>query len=105
MKITHRGPADTDLSKVIGNDKTVRPTGANADSKVKDSGASAKVDISSEARKMQRVAELANRGDEMRAEKVKQIKERVEQGTYEVKSEDVAKSILRSEVAHLLEKK
>jgi len=105
MKITNRGPADADLSKLISNDKTVKPAGADADSKVKESGASAKVDISPEARKMQRVAELAKKGDELRAEKVKKIKEQVEQGTYEVKSEDIAKSILRSEVSHLLEKK
>ncbi|HXK30484.1 MAG TPA: flagellar biosynthesis anti-sigma factor FlgM [Candidatus Binatia bacterium] len=105
MKIAHRGPADTDLSKLVSNDKAVKPAGADADSKVKESGASAKVEISPEARKMQRVAELAKRGDELRAEKVKQIKEQVEQGTYEVNSEDVAKSILRSDVSHLLEKK
>jgi anti-sigma28 factor (negative regulator of flagellin synthesis) len=43
-------------------------------------------------------------GDELRAEKVKRIKEQVEQGTYEVSSEDVAKSILRSEVSRLMEK-
>jgi negative regulator of flagellin synthesis FlgM len=103
MKITHRGPADADLSKLINNDKTVKPA-AGADSKVKESGASAKVDISPDARKMQRVAELAKKGDELRAEKVKQIKEQVEQGTYEVSSEDVAKSILRSEVSRLMEK-
>ena len=104
MKITHRGPADADLSKLINNDKTVKPAGAGAESKVKESGASAKVDISPDARKMQRVAELAKKGDELRAEKVKQIKEQVEQGTYEVGSEDVAKSILRSEVSRLMEK-
>ena len=104
MKITHRGPADADLSKLINNDKTVKPAGAGAESKVKESGASAKVDISPDARKMQRVAELAKKGDELRAEKVKRIKEQVEQGTYEVSSEDVAKSILRSEVSRLMEK-
>lgn len=105
MKITHRGPADTDLSKLVNGDKTVKPAGAGADSKVKESGASAKVDISPEARKMQRVAELAQKGDELRAEKVKKIKEQVEQGTYQASSGDVAKSIARSEVARLLEKK
>jgi flagellar biosynthesis anti-sigma factor FlgM len=105
MKITHRGPADTDLSKLISNDKTVKPAGADGDSKVKESGASAKVDISPEARKMQRVAELAKKGDELRAEKVKQINVYLYQGSYEVSSEDVAKSIARSEVSRLLEKK
>ena len=92
------------LSKLINNDKTVKPAGAGAESKVKESGASAKVDISPDARKMQRVAELAKKGDELRAEKVKQIKEQVQQGTYEVSSEVVAKSILRSEVSRLMEK-
>ena len=103
MKFTHRGPADANLAKLINNDKTVKPP--CADSKVKESGSRARVGISPKARKMQRVAELAKKGDELRAEKVKKIKEQVEQGTDEVNSKDVAKSILRSEFSRLLEKK
>jgi negative regulator of flagellin synthesis FlgM len=105
MKITHRGPADSELSKLVHADKTVKPGGSDADSKVKEGGASSKVEISSEARRLQRVAELARQGDELRADKVKNIKEQVEKGTYRVDSEDVAKSIVRSEVSRLLEKK
>jgi hypothetical protein len=35
MKITHRGPADADLSKLINTDNTVKPAGAGAESKLK----------------------------------------------------------------------
>jgi flagellar biosynthesis anti-sigma factor FlgM len=63
------------------------------------------VQISPEARKLQRIAELAQKGDELRAEKVKALKEQIDDGSYNVASEDVAKSIVRSEVARILEKK
>jgi flagellar biosynthesis anti-sigma factor FlgM len=53
---------------------------------------------------LQKAAELAGKGDELRAEKVNKIKEQLAQGTYKVDAEDVAKSIARGEVARLLNK-
>jgi negative regulator of flagellin synthesis FlgM len=101
MKITQRGPADTDISQLVHNDKSVGQKKA-ADLKSQQSGESAKVNISQEAREMQRIAELARSGDELRANKVRQVKEQVASGDYHVESKDIATSILRSEVVRLI---
>jgi len=67
------------------------------------SGETVQAPISAEARRLQkRVGVLAERGDELRAEKVRRIKEQVVQGKYHVKAAEVAKGILRSEIARLL---
>lgn len=107
MKITNKGPADTDLSKIIQNEKAVKSPRGEGDgaAKAQQSGASAKVNISSQARELQRIAELARKGDEMRAEKVQQLKQQIEAGQYKPDTQEVSKSIVRSEVARLLEKK
>ena len=101
MKITQRGPADTDLSQLVHNDKPVGQKQAR-EVKAQQSGDSAKVDISQEARKLQKIAELARAGNELRAEKVRQIREQIQAGEYKVAPEEVAKSILRTEVTRLL---
>ena len=101
MKISQRGPADTDISQLVHNDKSVSHKKA-ADLKSQQAGESAKVNISQEARELQRIAELAQAGDELRANKLRQIKEQVAIGEYNVDSKDVAISILRSEVTRLL---
>jgi flagellar biosynthesis anti-sigma factor FlgM len=104
MKITQRGPSDADLSQVVKNEKKVSHGRRDAGNSLQQAGESARVRISPEARELQRIAEMARAGDELRAEKVKQIKEQVASGTYNVSSEEVAKSILRSEVSRLLTK-
>jgi flagellar biosynthesis anti-sigma factor FlgM len=101
MKITHRGPADTDVSKLVQNDKSVGQKQA-AEAKTQHSAESAKVNISQQARDLQKIAELARTGDELRAEKVRLIKEQVASGEYKAAPQEVAKSILRSEVTRLL---
>ena len=89
MKITQRGPANIDPSQLVQNDKAVGQKQAR-EVKTQQSGDSAKVDISQEAR------------NELRTEKVRQIKEQIQAGEYKVAPEDVAKSILRTEVTRLL---
>lgn len=101
MKILQRGPAESDISQLVHNEKSVAQKKA-AELKYQQSGESTKVDISKEARDLQRVAELARAGEELRADKIRQIKEQVVAGEYHVESKDVAKSILRSEVVRLL---
>ena len=54
-----------------------------------------------ERRRLKRTA-LAKRGDELRAQKVRAIKAQIEEGTYHIDAADVAKSLVRSEVARLL---
>lgn len=104
MKITEKQPADADLRELIQNDK-VGFVHNEEGAKVRQRGESAKVDISPEARKLQRVAELARAGDQLRADKVRQIREQIEADQYQVESKEVAKSIARSEVSRLLERK
>lgn len=105
MNITQKGPADPELAQLASNDNEIGSAGREADATAQPSGESAKVDISPEAYKLQRVAELARIGDHLRAEKVKQIKEKIAADQFQVDSKEVAKSIVRSEVSRLLEKK
>jgi flagellar biosynthesis anti-sigma factor FlgM len=58
--------------------------------------------ISLEKRRRSKVEALAKRGDELRAQKVREIKAQIEEGTYHIDTADVAKSLVRSEVAQLL---
>jgi anti-sigma28 factor (negative regulator of flagellin synthesis) len=106
MTITPKGPADPDLSQLVQNHKAIgsaRRREENA--KVRQGGEPAKVDICPEARKLQRIAGLARMGDQLRADKVRQIKEQIEADQYQADSKEVAKSIARGEVSRLLEKK
>ncbi len=105
MKITPNGAGDADLSQRVQNDKKVSHDRQENDPASKPAGESSTVQISSEARKLQRIAELAQKGDELRAERVKALKGQIDSGNYNVSSEEVAKSIARSEVARVLEKK
>jgi flagellar biosynthesis anti-sigma factor FlgM len=103
MTITPKGPADPDL--LVQNIKVMGSARREENAKVRWGGEPAKVDISPEACKLQRVADSARTGDQLRADKVKQIKELIEADQYQVDSKEVAKSIARGEVSRLLEKK
>ncbi len=105
MKITQKGPAETELTQLVKKEQPAGPGRANSDVKSQQSTDSSTVNISPEARQLQRLAELAQTGDDLRAEKVKKIKEQISQGTYEADSTAVSKSIVRSEIARLLKKK
>jgi flagellar biosynthesis anti-sigma factor FlgM len=59
---------------------------------------SAKVDISKQTWELHRIAGLARKKCELRAKRVKQIKESILKGEYEVDAQEVAKSIIRMEV-------
>ena len=104
MKITPKGP-DTELSQAIQNDKKVGISRQDSDATAHKSSGSASVKISPEARKLQRVAELAQKGDELRADKVKALKAQVESGQFNVPAADVAKDIVRAETSRLFENK
>jgi flagellar biosynthesis anti-sigma factor FlgM len=102
MKISQKGPADTDVSKAIHNDKSVRAAKRDGEAKVQQGAESATVNISEAARKLQRIAELAKQGDLARAEKVQRIKAQIDAGVYQPDAKEISKSILRSEVARLM---
>lgn len=105
MKVSQKGPADAELPKLIKTDRSVSRIGRDTDSKVPSSAESTRVSISEEARKLQRIAELARTADELRAEKVNGVKQRIVEHRYQVEANEVAKSILRGEVSRLLDKK
>lgn len=103
MTIIDKGPVDINLPQLVKDNQAVSSTRDRGDKKeVERGGETTTVSISAEARQLQRVATLAERADELRAEKLNQIKEQLEQGTYHVEAEDVAKGIVRSEVSRLL---
>lgn len=105
MRIADKGPVDTHVSQLVRGDSAA-PVARDQNDKrqVEQTGDAAQVSISAEARKLQKVVALAERGDELRAEKLRQIKEQVEQGTYHVEAAEVAKSVARHEVSRLLGK-
>ncbi|HEY2990926.1 MAG TPA: flagellar biosynthesis anti-sigma factor FlgM [Candidatus Binatia bacterium] len=104
MKITNKDLIDSGISQLVKNDKGVAPARTEGDKGAEQNRETAKVTISSEARYLQKAAELAGRGDELRAAKVNRIKEQIAEGTYHVDAKEVAQSIARSEVARLLNK-
>jgi flagellar biosynthesis anti-sigma factor FlgM len=104
MKITGKDLIDSGISQQVKNDKGVAPAREGADHDAPSTGAPAKINISAEARYLQKAAELAGHGDDLRAAKLAKIKQQVEDGTYHVDAAEVANSIARSEVARLLGK-
>ena len=105
MKINQRGPTDGDLSQRVQNDKLASQVRRDTGPKAQQAGESTRVNISKEARELQRIAELARTGDELRAQKVNQIKEQITKNDYNPDAQEVSKSIIRSEVSQILEKK
>jgi negative regulator of flagellin synthesis FlgM len=53
-----------------------------------------RVDLSAEARKMQRFAEALTRTPDIRMERVQELKAMIESGGYRVSSEDIAEKIV-----------
>ena len=104
MKITSKDLIDSGISQLVKNDKGTTPVRSDGERGPEGAGGSAKISISPEARYLQKAAELAGRGDELRAAKVAHLKALVAQGEYHVGAQTVAESIVRSEVAHLLGK-
>src|SRR5262245_5869122 len=105
MKVTHEGRAGRHLSQLIQNDKAAGQTDRDKRTEVVPTVESAKLNIGKGARMLQRITDLLTRkGDELRAEKVRQVKEIIAKGEYEVDSREVAKSIIRTEVSRRLEK-
>jgi flagellar biosynthesis anti-sigma factor FlgM len=105
MKITDRGPTDADLSQRIQNDKIAGQVRSEQSQNAQQSRDSTKVIISKEGRELQRIAELARTGDEIRAQKVQQLKNEIANRNYKPDTKDVAKNIVRSEVSRLLQEK
>jgi flagellar biosynthesis anti-sigma factor FlgM len=105
MRIADKGPTDLNVSQPVRGASAVTAAHDKKDNReVGQSNDAAQVSISAEARELQKVVALAERGDELRAEKLRQIKEQIDNGTYHVKAEEVAKSLVRHEASQLLGK-
>jgi len=105
MEVIHKGRPGTELFQLIQNGKAAGQAGRDKRTEVGPTVESAKVNISKEAREPQRIArQMARKGDELLAEKVRQVKEMIAKGGYEVDPREVAKSIIRTEISWHLEK-
>jgi flagellar biosynthesis anti-sigma factor FlgM len=105
MEVIHKGRPGAEFSQLIQNGKAAGQAGRDKRTEVSLTVESAKVNISKEAREPQRIAQqLVRKGDELLAEKVRQVKETIAKGEYEVDPREVAKSIIRTEILWHLEK-
>jgi flagellar biosynthesis anti-sigma factor FlgM len=105
MEVIHKRRPGTELFRLIQNGKAAGQAGRDKRTEVGPTVQSAKVNISKEAREPQRIAQqLARKGDDLLAEKVRQVKEMIAKGGYEVDPREVAKSIIRTEISSHLEK-
>lgn len=103
MEVIHKGRSGTELSKLIQN--AAGQAGRDKSTEVSPTILSAKVAIAENARKPQPITELpARNGDKLLAAKVRQIKEIIVKGDYEVDPREVARSIIRTLISRHLEK-
>jgi len=63
---------------------------------------SEKVELSSRAKDLQKVSEILKKTPDVREEKVSELKAKVANGTYQVKSKDVADKMVNEHLGNLL---
>ena len=106
MEVIHKGRSAAELSESIQNGKTAGQAGRNQRTEVGLTVESAKVNISRDAWEPHTIAQqLVRKCDERLAEKVRQLKERIAKGEYEIDPRLVAKSIIRTEISWHLERR
>jgi len=106
MEVIHKGRSAAELSELMQNGKTAGQAGRNQRTEVGLTVGSAKDNTSRDARESQRIAhQLVRKGDELIAEKVRQLKEIIAKGEYEIDPREVAKSIIRTEIPWHLERR
>ena len=99
MEVIHKGRSWAELSQLIQNDTATGQACRDKGTQVRLTVGSAKVNISKEARESQ-----VRKGDELLAEKFRQLKEIIAKGEYEIDPREVAKSIIRTETSWHFEK-
>lgn len=105
MRIADKGPIDISASQSVRGESAVTDTHSKSrERQVVQKNDAAQVSISAEARQLQKIVELSGRGDDMRAEKLQQLKEQIDNGAYHVDATDVAKSMARHEISRLFGK-
>jgi negative regulator of flagellin synthesis FlgM len=93
----------------IGNiNNIVEPKSARSVSKTKEAGKSDSIEISSEAKKaaeLSRYTQIVKEAPDIRADRVKEIKERIQDGTYDKFTDDKVLEMVAEKIAmHLLRK-
>jgi anti-sigma28 factor (negative regulator of flagellin synthesis) len=105
MEVIHKGRSGSELSQLIQNGKAAGQAGPDKRTEVGLTVKSAKVNISKKAREPQRIPhQLARKGDELLAGKVRPLKEIIAKGEYEIDPREVARSIIHTEISWHLEK-
>ena len=105
MEVIHKGHSVAELFELIQNGKTADQAARNQRTEVGPTVASAKVNISRDAWEPQRIAQqLVRKRDERLAEKVRQLKEIIAKGEYEIDPREVGKSSIRTETSWHFEK-
>lgn len=103
MEVIHKGRSGTELSQLIQN--AAGQAGRDKRTEVNPPVLSTKVTVSKKAREPQTITELlARKGDKRLAAKVRQIKEIIAKGGYQVDPREVAKSITRTVISRHLAK-
>ena len=83
----------------VRNQKAVRRIQREKATTVAQNRQSASVDESKQTWELLRIAELARKADELRAKRVKQIRESIVNGEYKVDAQEIARSIIRNEIS------
>jgi negative regulator of flagellin synthesis FlgM len=92
MQISGHGKADP-LAKLLLGAQESAPVGSNR--RTTSDGRQDRVQISQQAKEIQRITALADQPDGARAERIKQISRSVETGTYNIEGRKVGDAIIR----------
>ncbi|HXV81501.1 MAG TPA: flagellar biosynthesis anti-sigma factor FlgM [Candidatus Binatia bacterium] len=102
IKVTQKGCRDTELSPRIQTGKGASQAGRDRKI-VGTTVGSVKTDVPKEVLEAKKILQrLPRKRDELFAERVKQVKEMIAKGEYEIDAREVAKSIIRTEIARQL---
>ena len=99
MKVTHNTPSNAALGqKSVEATKQAQDTAAKAEKsragEVRQTGKSADIEISDNARLMRKATEVVQNSPDIRADKVAALKKAIQDGSYKVDSEKVAEKVL-----------
>lgn len=94
MQISGHGRAHELASLLLGIQETERPSQSQSKAKTSDLQQD-QVDISEHAKEMARIKALALKSDPERAERVQQIRQAVDGGTYNVNGRTAADALIR----------
>lgn len=93
MQISGHGKADHLAKLLLGVQESEAPSGKQSSSR-KEAGKD-QVNISEQAKELQRIQALANEPDHARSERVNRIKQAIDSGTYDVSGRKVGDALIK----------